>query len=179
MGNPIVSVFGSSRPVEGDFAYGQAYELGKALAEAGFTVCNGGYGGTMEASAKGARAAAGHTIGVTCRAITTRRRANSYIVQEVPTFDLLARLNTLVRLAKAYVILPGGTGTLLELALVWELSNKRMLKRSIPPILLGNCWEPVLPVLRQEQPETLELLRAVTVDEVIAHLQPLLEKRGG
>ena len=61
----IVTVFGSSRPGEGDEEYLLAYEVGKNLALNGFTVCNGGYAGIMEASARGAKEAGGKTIGVT------------------------------------------------------------------------------------------------------------------
>jgi len=50
----IVTIFGSSKPVEGELPYTQAYEIGRGLASGGWTICNGGYGGTMEASAKGA-----------------------------------------------------------------------------------------------------------------------------
>jgi uncharacterized protein (TIGR00725 family) len=49
----IITVYGSSRPKFGEEEYQTAYELGKLLANSGFTVCNGGYGGTMEASAQG------------------------------------------------------------------------------------------------------------------------------
>jgi len=49
----IITIFGSNQPIEGTSDYAVAYELGKRLAERGFTICNGGYGGTMEAAARG------------------------------------------------------------------------------------------------------------------------------
>jgi len=49
----------------------------------------------------------------------------------------------LVRLGRAYVVLPGGTGTLLELALVWERANKGMVRGPRPLVLLGEYWRPV------------------------------------
>jgi hypothetical protein len=64
----IVTVFGSSAPQPLSPAYRDAYELGRGIAAAGWILCNGGYGGTMEAAAKGAVEAGGHTIGVTCSA---------------------------------------------------------------------------------------------------------------
>ena len=61
----IVTVFGSSRPSEGDSDYAEARELGRRLAERGFAVCSGGYGGVMEAASRGAKEAGGKTYGVT------------------------------------------------------------------------------------------------------------------
>lgn len=166
MKTPIVTVFGSSQPPPVSPAYQTAYDLGRAIAQAGWTLCNGGYGGTMEAGARGAAEAGGHTIGVTCR-VFGRSGANAYIRQEVPTFDLLARLNTLVRLGQAYVVLPGGTGTLLEFALVWELLNKELLRRQAPIIVLGDHWSPVIEVVRREQPDALEIRTAACAADVI------------
>ena len=64
--SPCIAVLGSSRAQPGDPVYAQALALGRALAEAGFAVCNGGYGGIMEAVSRGAGAAGGHVVGVTC-----------------------------------------------------------------------------------------------------------------
>lgn len=170
----IITVFGSSRPAPLSPAYQLAYDLGRAIAAAGWTLCNGGYGGTMEAAAQGAVDAGGHTIGVTCRIFRGRGNINSCIKQEVPTFDLHTRLNTLVRLGDAYVVLPGGTGTLLELALVWELFNKRLLRRAAPIILMGDHWRPIDPLIRADQPEALELAVASDVPSAIELLRAAL-----
>jgi predicted Rossmann-fold nucleotide-binding protein len=110
----------------------------------------------MAATAAGAVAADGHTIGVTCAAFK-RARPNPYIRQEVPTFDLLQRLNTLVRLGRAYVVLPGATGTLFELAAVWEFQNKRLLKPVRPVVLLGEFWKPVVDCVGEEQIQAVPL----------------------
>lgn len=162
----VVTVFGSSQPAPLSPAYQDAYELGRGIAAAGWTLCNGGYGGTMEAAARGASEVGGHTIGVTCR-IFGRGGANEFIQQEIPTFYLLTRLDTLVRLGQAYLILPGGTGTLLELALVWELFNKKLLRRQAPIILLGGHWQPVYELIRREQPGALDLQLAADVGVAI------------
>lgn len=166
MKTPIITVFGSAQPAPGSPAYEAAYELGQAIGRAGWTLCNGGYEGTMEAGARGAVEAGGHTIGVTCQ-VFGRLGANAYIRQEVPTFDLLTRLNTLVRLGRAYVVLPGGTGTLLELALVWELLNKRLLRRQAPIIAFGEHWAGAIEAVRREQPDALEIGVAQHPGEVV------------
>ena len=125
----IVTVFGSSLPAEGSAAYTEAQRLGWLLAEAGYGVCNGGYSGLMEASARGARGAGGHTIGITC--VIWPRPANPYIIEEVRTPSFLERLMTLIDRGDAYVVLPGGTGTLAELALCWEMMNKGSLAKTV------------------------------------------------
>lgn len=163
----VITIFGSARCAPHDPDYQAAYELGRSIAEAGWVVCNGGYGGTMEAAAKGAVESGGHTIGVTCSALRRRGGPNAYIRQEVPTFDLLTRLNTLVRLANAYIVLPGGTGTLLELALVWELYSKGMLRRVAPIVLLGAHWVPIDGPVRTLQPDARQLPVAPDVPTVV------------
>jgi len=175
---PIVTVFGSSAPTPQSPAYQTAYDLGRAIAAAGWTLCNGGYGGTMEAAARGAIEAGGHTIGVTCSVWSGGGGANRYIRQEVPTFDLLSRLNTLVRLGRAYFVLPGGTGTLLEFALVWELLNKGLLRRSAPIVLLGEHWLPVRDAILREQPDALELKLAATVADAVEHVRTEWQRAG-
>jgi uncharacterized protein (TIGR00730 family) len=140
---PIVTVFGSSFAPPGSALHDTAYALGGEIARSGWILCNGGYGGTMEAAARGAVEAGGHTIGVTLRGMR-RGAPNPFIRQEVPTFDLFHRLNTLLRLGRAYVVLPGGTGTLLELAAVWEAMNKKLLRSSRCLVLLGPHWNPVV-----------------------------------
>ena len=151
MSEKIITIFGTGRARPGEPAYALAYEMGRLLAQAGFVIANGGYGGTMEAAARGALEAGGHTIGVTCTRFG-RGGANAYIRQEIPTFDLFQRLQMLIRLGRAYVVLPGGTGTLVELALVWELLNKGLLRSERPLIVLGDAWQPVIDCIRQAQP---------------------------
>jgi uncharacterized protein (TIGR00730 family) len=165
----IITVFGSSQAEPSSPAYETAHELGSAIAAAGWTLCNGGYGGTMEAAARGAVEHGGHTIGVTCQAFG-RTGPNPYIRQEVPTFDLLSRLNTLVRLGNGYVVLPGGTGTLLELALVWELLSKGLLRRRRPLVLLENHWQPVVESVCREQPDAAEALQVASNARVAVQL---------
>jgi uncharacterized protein (TIGR00730 family) len=139
----IVSVFGTGRAKAGDKNYKAAEELGRLLAEAGFAIANGGYGGTMEAAAKGARQAGGEVIGVTCLAFK-RGLANKYVSREIVTRSLNERLDKLIEIGSAYVVLAGGTGTLLELAMVWELKNKGFLDGSKPIIIAGDYWKPIV-----------------------------------
>ena len=147
-----VTVFGSSLPGEASRAYAEARLLGKQLAEAGFAVCNGGYRGLMEASARGAREAGGHTLGVTCEIWTSK--ANPWIIEEVRTKSFPERLMTLIERGDAYVVLPGGTGTLVELALAWEMMNKASLSKTVggskPLLVMSPYWQPVISCLEHE-----------------------------
>ncbi len=144
----IVTVFGSSRPCEGDEEFRLAYEVGKNLAFSGFTVCNGGYTGTMEASARGAKDAGGKTIGVTFKN-NFKKNVNHWIDEEIFLSTLVERMLKLIELGDAYVVLKGGTGTLLELAAVWEFINKRLLTEK-PIVTIGNFWSGVVETMREE-----------------------------
>jgi len=169
-----ISVFGTSRAEPGQVLYEQARRLGEALARAGFVVANGGYGGTMEATAEGARRAGGRVIGVTCSAFG-RGGPNPLVTEEVRTEDLTGRLARLVDMADGYVVLPGGTGTLLELAHVWELKNKR-LTRPRPIVLLGAFWNPLIELMEQTDPGCKDLLTpAADADQVVERLQEALQ----
>jgi Predicted Rossmann fold nucleotide-binding protein len=148
MVNKIVTVFGSSRPREGDEEYRLAYEVGKNLALNGFTVCNGGYAGIMEASARGAKEAGGETIGVTFQN-TFKKSVNRWIDEEMFQPMLVERMMKLVELGNAYVVLKGGTGTLLEFAAVWEFINKGLLAEK-PIVIIGDFWKSVVETLREE-----------------------------
>jgi uncharacterized protein (TIGR00730 family) len=133
----------------GEAVYELAYETGKLLARAGFTIANGGYGGTMLAAAKGASEEGGKTIGVTCSAFE-QSRANEFISREIVTESLDERLDTLINIGQAYVLLAGSTGTLLELAKVWELKNKGFMAVEKPIILVGGFWKPLVELVTSE-----------------------------
>lgn len=166
MDEMVVSVFGTGRVRPGEPVYTFAEQVGRALAEAGFAIANGGYRGIMQASAKGAAEAGGTVIGVTCSAFKNSV-ANEYVTREVVTGSLNERLEALVRLGRAYVVLPGGTGTLLELATVWELKNKRFLDQGKPIVLAGEFWRPLVDLVAGDDPACVKAVAfAETPDEV-------------
>lgn len=170
----MIAVFGTSRVQPGDEVFCLAEEVGRAIAQAGFDLVNGGYGGVMLASACGAAQAGGRIVGVSCKAFK-RSRVNEHITDEVPTEDLQQRLATLVDMGQAYVILPGGTGTLLELADVWEHKNKGFDGYDKPIILVGDFWKPLIAMIRQADPRAPQaVITANTVEEVIRHLKETL-----
>lgn len=142
-----IAIFGGSGFQAGEGEFEAARQLGAAVAARGWAVVNGGYGGAMLASAVGAAEAGGHVIGVTCRLF--KSSPNDYIHEVVEVEDLHTRLRRLIELGDAYVALPGSTGTLAELAMVWELVNKRL----IPPrpiLCWGDFWRPVVGVFEND-----------------------------
>ena len=169
MSEKIVSLFGTGRAQPGDSAYALAYRTGKLLAQAGFVIANGGYGGTMEAAAKGAAEVGGEIIGVTCSAFK-KSTVNKYISREVVTNSLDERLDTLVKLGQTYVVLPGGTGTLLELAKVWEFKNKGFLNANKLIILLGAFWKPLVDLIATDDTDSSRHIKMADGPEQVINL---------
>ena len=170
MDDRIVTIFGTSTAQVGEEVYDLALDLGRRLAQAGLTIANGGYGGTMLAAAQGAAEAGGRVIGVTCSAFK-RGRANPFVTEEIVTADLDERLCTLVSLGRAYVVLPGGTGTLLELAKVWELKNKGFMDPQRPIVLVGRFWDPLVEMMIRQDPGCMRwIVQAVDAQEAVASI---------
>jgi uncharacterized protein (TIGR00730 family) len=179
----IVSVFGSSRPRENDSEYAQARELGRALAEKGLAICTGAYGGTMEAVSRGAKEAGGKTYGVTAEFFPAAK-ANKWVDVEVRVKTWQERLFEIIRLGDGFVACKGGTGTLAELAVAWEMMNKSVMPPK-PFVALGEFWTPILQCVRavevaQENPWAevrARILRtAATPDEAAEFLWSSLKK---
>ncbi len=151
-----ITVFGGSRIRPDSPEYDEAYTLGKLLAGAGFTLVNGGYQGTMEASARGAKENGGRVIGVLSDEFNGLS-PNAYLDETIRHRDLFARIREMHSRADGFIVLKGSMGTLAELALVWNLAKVDLKKRK-PIILLGNSWNDVLRSWREHL--------AVTEDEV-------------
>jgi uncharacterized protein (TIGR00725 family) len=101
----------------------------------------------MEASARGAKEAGGETFGVTVDSFA--RKPNKWLDREIRTATLPERIAVLVDSADGYVILKGGTGTLLELAYVWEFINKKFIEEK-PIVIVGEFWIRVVESLKEE-----------------------------
>jgi uncharacterized protein (TIGR00725 family) len=143
----IITIFGSSRPRADEAEYDEARSLGKALAKNGFAICTGGYGGVMEAASRGAKEAGGKTYGVTAE-FFRGAKANAWVDVEVRMQTWEQRLFELVKLGDGFAACKGGTGTLVELAVVWEMRNKSVMAGK-PIVALGNFWAPVLERVRE------------------------------
>lgn len=142
----IVTVFGSGRVRVGDPRYAEAQALGAELAARGLTVCTGGYGGVMEAVSRGAKEAGGRTLAVTARVF--RASTNEWVDEQIRVKTWQDRLFELVKRGHGYVTCAGGTGTLAELAVVWEMLNKGAMPRK-PIAVLGDFWRPVVDLVSE------------------------------
>jgi uncharacterized protein (TIGR00730 family) len=146
-----ITIFGGSLPKPGSPAYGNAQRLGSILAEMGFAVQTGGYIGTMEAVSKGASESGGHVIGVTCDEIESWRSVgpNQWVKEQKRCATLQERLYRLIDECEAAIALPGGIGTLAEVALTWaELQIHPEISK--PLILIGQGWEETLGTFKTE-----------------------------
>lgn len=168
---PVVTVFGSSRVGPAHTEYDEALKLGRLIGERRWVLCNGGYNGTMEAAARGAKEAGGATIGVTVPSFL-ETKPNLWIDQMIVAPSLFARLERLLTLAHAYVVLHGGIGTLLELAMVWNAVQSVDQKK--PVLVVGPDWQAALDTLRRRLPmhpwEIESLTLVPSVDAAITHL---------
>lgn len=142
-----ITIFGSSRPREGEPAYAEARLLGQLLAERAFAVCSGGYAGVMEAVSRGAKEAGGKTYGVTAEFFRAAK-CNRWIDVEIRKQTWEERLFELIRQGDGYVACRGGTGTLVELAVVWEMMNKAVAPCK-PFAVLGDFWLPIIERVRE------------------------------
>ncbi len=133
-----VTVFGGSHPKPGDPAYEQALILGKLLGSAGYTVLTGGYMGTMEAVSRGAAESGGHVIGVTCDEIESWRpvEPNPWVMDQIRYPTLRKRLYALIEECDAAIALPGGIGTLAEIATMW--SQMQVFATSPRPLIFNR-----------------------------------------
>lgn len=142
----VITVFGSSRPLEGQADYEEARALGRALVASGFAVCSGGYGGVMAAVSRGAKEAGGTTYGVTAEFFAAAK-LNPWIDEEIRMKTWQQRLFELIERGDGFVACKGGTGTLVELAVVWEMLNKSVMQPK-PFVALG-FWAPILERVRE------------------------------
>jgi uncharacterized protein (TIGR00730 family) len=168
-----VAVFGSGSAPPDHPVMGEAERLGRLLAEAGFTLMSGGYGGTMEAASRGAQQAGGEVIGVTMDLFALRLQPNQWLTKEQRVKDFFPRLKQLTS-ADAFVVLRGGIGTLTEATLVWSLLQTGQIPLR-PFVFVGDGWHSLFDAFRAETFITERDLGLATVvadaDEALAVLR--------
>ena len=164
-----MAVFGASAVVEGSPAYERAAACGRQLAEAGFGVITGGYGGVMEAASRGAHSAGGRVVGVTVPSVfVTRRGPNDFVGEEVKAASLTERLHVLMDRSVAQILLEPSLGTLNELLVAWT-------RRSVSPIdpgpvvTVGARWDATVDSLAADFGADRTLVTNVeTVDDAVS-----------
>jgi hypothetical protein len=137
-----VTIFGSARIAPGDEAYEQVKGLAARLSALGCDILTGGGPGLMQAANEGAQLGdpddRTRSVGIRV-ALPFEQGANPFVEQVYTHRTFFSRLHHFVRLSSAYVVMPGGLGTTLELVLVWQLLQVSHL-RELPLILVGEMW---------------------------------------
>lgn len=143
---PCVTVFGSARFGEGHPAYALGRAVGQELARVGFTVMTGGGPGVMEAACRGAKEAGGRAVG--CNIELPHEQLNPFLDRHVTFRYFFVRKLMLVKYAYAFIVLPGGFGTLDELFEIATLVQTGKVK-DFPVVLMGSeYWAPLVAQLR-------------------------------
>ncbi len=141
----IVTIFGGSKCGEESVEYAQARRVGQLLAEAGYTICTGGYLGVMEAASRGAHERGGHVLGIVMNQF--KGEPNRFLTDKVATPHFYDRLQHLITRSLGFIAIRGGMGTVTELSLVWNKLQTRVIEPR-PLVLLGDCWPPIIEAWR-------------------------------
>jgi uncharacterized protein (TIGR00730 family) len=135
---PAVTIFGSARVGRDDEAYATAVEVGRLLGDAGFTIITGGGPGIMEAGNRGAKEAGAASVGLNIE-LPFEQHVNPYVDVEVDFRYFFVRKTMLVKYAQAFVIFPGGFGTMDELFEALTLIQTGKI-RDFPIVLFGSDY---------------------------------------
>src|SRR5712692_9851403 len=159
-----IAVLGSARIEPPDPRWEMAHRMGRLLAEHGFAVVTGGYGGLMSAVSQGVHESGGRVIGLPMRH-WDKLEPNRWNAELRWSDGYGTRLDHLLRCA-GVVALPGGVGTLSEMAVMWAAAQTEPNPPSI--VLLGDGWPPLIAAIAANLvvgPDDLELLQIVATPE--------------
>ncbi|MCA9913080.1 MAG: LOG family protein [Anaerolineae bacterium] len=179
---PIIAVFGSARVQPDDPVYMQSYEVGAALARAGYIVMTGGYAGLMAAASQGAAEAGGVVHGITVEKLEAIGESipNQWLTEEFRYPNLRQRLDHLIDTADAYVTMPGGMGTAQEFIEVWQLMRLGDIAKH-PLITYGDFWTPFIEQLLQSayvsQRDVAYITNVQTTEDLTANLAEWFSKK--
>ena len=174
---PCVTVFGSARIPPGDPNYQLAREMGAALVRLGFTVMTGGGPGIMEAANRGAKEAGGCSVGCNIE-LPIEQQPNPYLDRQVTIHYFFVRKTLLVKYSYAFVVMPGGVGTVDELFEALTLIQTGKME-SFPIVVMGTeYWREMLGFIQKMarigtiSPRDIELVYATdSVTDAIAHIR--------
>lgn len=181
---PCVTVFGSARFDENNRYYQLAREMGRALGTVGFTVMTGGGPGIMEAANRGAREAAGMSIGCNI-VLPVEQQPNPYLDRWITFRYFFVRKVMLVKYSYAFVVMPGGFGTMDELFEAAVLIQTGKI-RDFPVVLMGiDYWQPLIDFMRDrmipdrtiDQSDLDRILITDSVHEAMEHIVAAVMER--
>jgi uncharacterized protein (TIGR00730 family) len=177
-----VTIFGSARAKPGTFVYDEVKRVAAALADMGCDIITGGGPGLMQAANEGAAsvnaAERNRSVGIRVE-LPFEQEVNPFVEQAYEHKTFFSRLHHFVLTSDAYVVTPGGIGTVLELTLIWQLLQVKHV-HDAPLILVGNMWAELVdwakknllkPELSLASPQDMDIPHCVkTADEAIALL---------
>jgi len=178
-----VTIFGSARMLPGDRIYQKTRRLAAMLTDLGADIVTGGGPGLMQAANEGAALGDSEnqtrSFGLPIE-LPHEEEANPFVEEIYRHRTFFTRLHRFVRLSSAFIIVPGGIGTTLELMMIWQLCQVKHI-RTLPLIAIGEMWSELVEWGRDHMlsydpplaaPEDLELLRCVAdVDEAVAIIE--------
>ena len=179
-----VSIFGSARVPKGSWVYREVAGLALGLTELGCDIVTGGGPGLMQAAnegaARGGGRGRGRSVGVRI-ALPFEQSANPFVEQAFEHRTFFTRLHQFVLMSDAFVVVPGGVGTALELLMVWQLLQVRHLDDRTPLVLIGKMYADLVawarasmldPKFPLASPEDMDIPLCVsTADEAIAAIR--------
>lgn len=174
---PCVTVFGSARVKSDTEYYDLARKMGTAIAELGFTVMTGGGPGIMEAANRGAKDVRGRSVGCGIE-LPLEQKPNPYLDRYVTMRHFFVRKTLLIKYSYAFIVMPGGAGTLDELFEALTLIQTGKIK-NFPIVIMGTVyWRPLIDFIDSMAKagmiaaEDLKLIYATdSVEEAIAHIR--------
>jgi uncharacterized protein (TIGR00730 family) len=180
-----VAIFGSARAQAGTFVYEEVKRLAAAFAVLGCDIVTGGGPGLMQAANEGsANAGVSGSMGIRVE-LPFEQEVNPFVEQAFEHQTFFTRLQHFVIASDAFVVVPGGIGTVLEMLMIWQLLQVRHVE-NVPLILVGRMWKGLVewattsmldPRLALANPEDLKIPRCVdTADEAIAVLRDVHAK---
>jgi hypothetical protein len=178
-----IAVFGSSATEPGTPEWREAESLGREIANRGWSVATGGYGGTMEAVSAGAAAMGGRVVGVTAPSIFPERTgANVHVGHEVVETTISLRIARLVESTDGAIVLPGSIGTFAELAVAWNAAFVAPFRGDSPKpvVAVGPVWESIIATIHELLPTGEGIVRVVpTASLALAEVVAMIRGSGG
>lgn len=177
-----VAIFGSARAQPGTFVYDEVKRVAEALASMGCDIVTGGGPGLMQAANEGARAAGSSaSVGIRIE-LPFEQGANPFVQQTFEHGTFFTRLQHFVIASDAFVVVPGGIGTVLEMLMIWQLLQVHHIN-DVPLILVGKMWRGLIewsrtsmldPRLALANEEDLQIPQCLdTADEAVAAITAL------
>ena len=147
-----VTIFGSARLQPGSFGYEETKRAAAALADMNCDIITGGGPGLMQAANEGASSARAQSIGIRVQ-LPFEQDVNAFVTEAFEHRTFFTRLHQFVLTSDAFIVAPGGIGTVLEMMLVWQLLQVKHVEHR-PLILVGKMWPGLVEWARQSMLST-------------------------